>query len=188
MSQTVDEVAIKLLLDEIAQGDQRALDKFYHQFKNSVYRFALSRLHDAYAAEDILSDVMMQVWNKSASFDGRSKVNTWLLGITHHKIIDYIRKESRHSHDELDTQTENISIDTSLMDNDTSESIITENMTYCIDELKDSYKEIMYLTLYADLSYQDISAMMDCPEGTIKSRMFSARKLLKKCLSTIINN
>lgn len=166
----------------IVRGDEKAMQVFFNQHANEVYRYVLGRCGDATVAGDILNTVMLDVWRQAERFQGRSKVSTWLIGIARHKLIDHYRKERRHEHDELDAALE----DTTPV----SEQVIdaahhADWVRHCIDRLGDLQRDIVHLAFYADMAYPEIAEIVDCPVGTVKSRMFHAREALRRCLEKL---
>jgi RNA polymerase sigma-70 factor (ECF subfamily) len=170
----------KALLERIAAEDQKALEAFYGCFEHSVYSFALSRLNDPHAAADVLNEVMLEVWRRAASFEGRSKVSTWVLGIAHHKIIDHFRKVKRHAHEELDPEIPDESDPTAADILSAVED--SDQLRHCLEELSDAHRQVVHLAFFEDLHYADIARLVGCPEGTVKTRMFHAKAALKRCL------
>jgi len=168
------------LLELIAHGNEPALEKFYHKYESRVYHFALSRLHDPHAAAGILNEVMMEVWRSASRFEGKSRVGTWLLGITHHKIIDYFRKHHRHQAEELQDEPDEQS-------NSIDECIIATQQSkwirHCMDRLSDDHRQVAHLAFFEELPYNEIAAILDCPQGTVKTRMFHAKRNLVRCLA-----
>ena len=70
------------LIRSIAQGDKRAMHVLFAQHRLRVYRFALRLVDDKEAAEDLVSEVFLEVWRHAGRFEGRCRVSTWLLAIT----------------------------------------------------------------------------------------------------------
>ncbi len=176
------------LLQQIAAGQQSALEAFYQLYEPSVYRYALSRLNDSFEAADTLNEVMMEVWKYAQRFEGRSKVSTWLLGITHHKVYDRLRKRKKSSlEDDIDDLSHQL-IDES---NTHMEQVIAgaddANMIRnCMNKLSSSHREVIHLAFYEDMHYQEIAEVSSCPEGTVKTRVFHAKQALKKCLAKLM--
>lgn len=173
------------LLDRIAAGNQSALEDFYHAYEHSVYRYAYLRLNDPHEAADILNEVMLEVWHGAERFEGRSRVSTWLLGIARHKILDHLRRR-RPDITDLDAEEAEIEDADSPGPLDLSAAAEqAEEVRRCLQELSDRQREVVYLTYYQGLSYPEIAAIADCPEGTVKTRMYHARKVLLRCLERI---
>ena len=171
------------LLERIAEGQQGALESFYRLFEPSVYRFALSKLNDPFDAADILNEVMMEVWKSAKNFQGRSKVSTWLLGITNFKSIDRIRQKARKQTDEL---SDNIEDESPEFDSLISAAQNEKQVNHCMARLKDEFKEVIHLAFFEDLHYDDIAEIVECPAGTIKSRVYHAKNALKQCLKKFL--
>ncbi len=178
-----DEDDGRALLASIAQGSEAALTRFYHLHEGSVYAFALRRTGDAATAADVLNEVMLEVWRGAARFQGRSRVRTWLLGITHHKVVDHLRKRGRHQADELPPE---VADDDAVAAADAlagaQDAVL---LRQCLERLPDTHRQVVQLAFFDELSYPEIAVIMDCPEGTVKTRMFHARAKLKRCLAAL---
>jgi RNA polymerase sigma-70 factor (ECF subfamily) len=81
------------LLGAIANGDQRAMQVLYARHHVRVYRFVLRLTQDRSLAEDIVSDVFIDVWRQAGSFKGKSRVFTWVLAIARHKALSALRQD-----------------------------------------------------------------------------------------------
>lgn len=174
------EQTARRLLTAIAGGDEASMEELYGLYEKTVYAFALSRLGEPHAAADIVNEVMLVVWRTAGRFEGKSKVRTWLLGMTHNKVVDVLRKRGGYKLEELD---EGIT-DTSA---DTSEAIVVaaqhgEKVARCLRKLSDRHRQVVHLAFFEDLSYPEIAQIANCPLGTVKTRMYHAKLSLKQCL------
>src|ERR1700690_3705261 len=88
------------LLGRIRAGDQGALQSLYGRHHVKVFRFALRLLRNEASAEDIVSEVFIDVWRSSANFQGRSEASTWLLAITRNKAYSLLRRKKEDGLDE----------------------------------------------------------------------------------------
>lgn len=174
----VDSVAA--LLARIANGSEAALKEFYLAFHGRVYAFALKRLNDAADAAEVLNEVMLEVWRHAERFEGRSKPLTWVLGIAHHKVMDQLRR--RKSHDSDDDALERLEDPDSDVLGALSAAQDAAQVRRCLDELSDAQRTVVHLAYFEDLAYPEIAQIADCPVGTVKTRMFHAKQLLKRCL------
>lgn len=169
------------LLKRIGEGNETAFADFYRLFENRLYRFIKSKLNDSFEAADILNETFLEVWRKADTFEGRSKVSTWLFGIAYFKTVDRMRKQKLV-----------------LVDNDEFLEIVDESddamaclltkergahVRHCLDKLKLAQRSVMELAFFEDMSYGDIATAVDCPENTVKTRMFHAKQAMKNCLS-----
>lgn len=174
------------LIDRIARGDESALGDFYRAFEGPLYRFAYARLNDSFEAADIVNDVMMEVWRNATRFEGRSKVSTWVFGIARHKSIDRLRKRRPDHGEELD---DNLPDD----EGDDPETCVlaaenAELVRLCIEGLSEAHREVVHLAFFEDLPYAEIAGIAGCPEGTVKTRMFHAKKALQRCLQHLMGD
>ncbi len=86
-----------LALVRALHHDESAMREFFEEFGPQVFRYALSALGDIHAAQEVLQETMIGVWQASSRFTGSSSVSTWVHSICHNKIVDYIRRESRYA-------------------------------------------------------------------------------------------
>lgn len=174
----VDEAAN--LLSRMAAGSETALREFYEKFHRPVYAFALKRLREPADAADVLNAVMLEVWRSAGRFEGRSKPLTWVLGIAHHKTIDNLRRRNHPAQEELDADMPDEDSPTAVDTLARAEDAVL--LRRCLDRLSDAHRQIMHLAYFEDLSCEEISEIAACPVGTVKTRMFHARRLLRHCL------
>ncbi|MEX0367476.1 MAG: RNA polymerase sigma factor, partial [Ruegeria sp.] len=105
----------------------------------------------------------------------------WLFTIAHNKIVDRVRKNARVQYvdevpDAIDETPDPEAITVSLSE--------AGRLRACLDRLKEAHKTVMRLAFYEDLSYDEIAEIEGVPNGTIKTRVFHAKKLLLRCLGT----
>ncbi len=180
----------RVLLRRISAGDEQALQRFYERFSARVYRFALSRLGVEADAADVVNEVFFEVWRGSAArYQGKSAVATWLLGITHHKILDKLRRRrwceegGDAGEDALDSITaDEASSLSSMTEKAVEASQDLDRVEACIERLPSPMRQVVYLAFFEDLPYGEIAAILDCPEGTVKTRIHHARRKIKACL------
>ena len=171
------------LLSRIATGSEAALTAFYLRYQGRVHNFALQRLGNLADASEVLNEVMLEVWRGATRFEGRAKATTWLLGIAHHKCVDLLRKRGRH-----DTRSLIGDWDDARPDPGPAAVAGAQDSSHvsdCLAQLPDSQRQVVYLTFYQDLSYPEIALILEIPEGTVKTRMFHARKRLYTCLEQL---
>src|SRR5712672_2779969 len=122
MQATADEV----LIGRIASGDRLAMQVLFARHHVRVYRFVLRLVRDESTAEDLISEVFLDVWRQAGRFEGRSAVSTWLLAIARFKALSALR---RRPDQELDEETASAIEDhsddpeVSLAKKDTSEAL-----------------------------------------------------------------
>ncbi len=169
------------LLARVSAGDQGAMEQLYRLCQSRVYRFARSRMNDSFAAADVLHETMIEVWRGASRFEGRSRALTWILGIANHKVMDHLRKQNRHPSQELDESLPDV-------ESPTAEALLEQaqsrtRMLECLSRLSEKHRMVLHLAFYQDLPYGEIAAIVGCPEGTVKTRVFHAKEALKRCLA-----
>ncbi len=167
------------LLEQIAGGDQAAYTAFYRDLEKPVFRFIRSKLNDQHEASDKLHEVFMEVWRSAGKFEGRSSVKTWLFGIAYRKTMDAFRKKGR-----LDLMSEPPEQADEGPDAAACLAASQEaaHVRDCLEELKPAHRAAVQMAFYDDMTYGQIAEVQEVPEGTIKTRVFHAKKLLLSCL------
>ncbi len=169
------------LLAEVAEGSETALVELYRAFEQRIYAFGLSRLNDSAAAADLVNEVMVEVWKKADSYQGRSAVSTWILGIAHHRALDEIRRRTRRTFEELDARVPDArAVDPTAALEGLADR---EKVQACMEELSDAHREAIHLAFFEDLSTREAAEIAGCPQNTVKTRIYHAKAALKRCLA-----
>jgi RNA polymerase sigma-70 factor, ECF subfamily len=171
-----------VLIRNIARGDKRAMQVLFARHNVRVFRFIMRLIGPTGAAEDLVSEVFIEVWRKAGQFEGRSQVATWLLGIARHKALSHLRNRS---FDHLDDDTAQALEDPC----DTPETVCEKNDTgallrRCLTQLSAAHREIIDLVYYHERPMQDVAQILEIPEATVRTRMFYARKHLAELLKS----
>ncbi len=172
-------------LEAIARGEEAAMRGFYDTYAPVVYAFALRRLEQPAEAADLVHEVMLEVWQKADTYGGRSRVRTWLLGIAHHKILDRLRVVSRHRERETGTEPDSLPAEPEGVLEALAAAASARWVRYCLERLSVIHRQVMHLAFFQELSYPEIAAILDCPTGTVKTRMLHARRQMKRCLAAV---
>jgi len=173
---TSDEV----LIGRIAKGDRLAMQVLFARHHVRVYRFVLRLVGNPSVAEDLISDVFLDVWRQADRFEGRSAVSTWMLAIARFKALSALRKRPD---EELDEETAEAIEDTS----DNPEVALEKKdksavLRQCLQKLSPEHREIIDLVYYHEKSVEEVAEIVKIPENTVKTRMFYARKKLAELL------
>jgi RNA polymerase sigma-70 factor (ECF subfamily) len=145
-----------------------------------VYRFVLRLVRDESVAEDLISEVFLDVWRQAGRFEGRSQVSTWLLAIARFKALSALR---RRPDEELDDEAAEAIEDPSddpevALDKKDKSAAIRK----CLEKLSAEHREIIDLVYYHEKSVEEVAQIVGIPENTVKTRMFYARKRLAELL------
>ncbi|BAT61328.1 RNA polymerase sigma factor CarQ [Variibacter gotjawalensis] len=145
-----------------------------------VYRFVLRLVNNPSTAEDLISEVFLDVWRQAGRFEARSQVSTWLLAIARFKALSALRKKPESA---LDDEMAEAIEDTS----DTPEVSLqkknkSELLRECLKSLSPEHREVVDLVYYHEKSIEEVAELVGIPENTVKTRMFYARKRLSELL------
>jgi RNA polymerase sigma-70 factor (ECF subfamily) len=176
MQSTSDDV----LIGRVATGDRLAMQVLFARHHVRVYRFVLRLVRDESVAEDLISEVFLDVWRQAGRFEGRSQVSTWLLAIARFKALSALR---RRPDEELDDETAEAIEDPSddpevALDKKDKSAAIRK----CLEKLSAEHREIIDLVYYHEKSVEEVAQIVGIPENTVKTRMFYARKRLAELL------
>lgn len=172
------------LLQRIEKRDERALRELHRHFGRRIYAFALNRLHDPDGAEAVVSDVLYEVWRFPARFRGESRFSTWLLGIARYKVLTALRARP-DEHDELDEELP--SEDMGAFDL-LAQKQRREGVRLCMEKLQDMHRECLHLVFYEGMSLAEVAEIQQCPENTVKTRLFHARNKIKSCIERLLRS
>lgn len=170
----LDEMA---LLQGIIAGDVSAFEAFYKLYYPRLHRFILRTTHQPEQIEELIQETLLLVWQQPERFNYQSKISTWVFGIAYHKCLKALSQYAKYSQD-VDIEEFKEFLDDPLAN--FTETVETQNwLNQALASLSAEHRAVIELTFYHDLPYQDIARIMDCPENTVKTRMFHARKKLQ---------
>ena len=166
-------------LRQVARGDRAAYEQIYRAYYRRVFGY-LYRMTKPDAAEELTSDVMLEVWKKAGTFRGESLVSSWILGIARFKALSALRRPQAPSVDV--EQAQRVTDPKELQDETLVKRDRHADIKKAIGALSPDHQEVIELTFYQDLSYPEIAAILKCPVNTVKTRMFYARQQLRQVL------
>jgi RNA polymerase sigma-70 factor (ECF subfamily) len=168
--------ADEVLISRIARGDRVAMQVLFARHHVRVFRFVLRLLHDDAAAEDVISEVFLDVWRQADRFEGRSAVSTWLMAIARFKALSLMRKRREEELDE--EKAASIEDPADGPEIAAAKSDKSERLRQCLTALSPEHREIIDLVYYHEKSVEEVAQIVGIPENTVKTRMFYARKKL----------
>jgi RNA polymerase sigma-70 factor, ECF subfamily len=162
----------------LAEGDRRALQRLFVRHQHRVYRFVLRLVSNTATAEDIVSEVFLELWRHAASFERRARVSTWLLAIARNKALSAMRRRvDAPLDDAMAVPDQAVTAEENLDAGQRSAALRS-----CLQQLSPSHREIIDLVYYHEQSVDEVSAIVGVPAATVKTRMFYARKRLVELL------
>ncbi|MDB5533975.1 MAG: polymerase subunit sigma [Hyphomicrobiales bacterium] len=175
-----ESISDELLLKRVAEGDKAAMHIMFARHRVRVFRFIQRMVRNPAIADDLVSQVFLDVWRSANTFESRARVSTWLLSIARFKALHSLR-ERRHEHIEQDDVAGIVdSADTPDVALDRKETNVI--LRACINKLSPAHREIIDLVYYHEQSVAEASMIVGIPVATVKSRMFFARKYLARML------
>jgi RNA polymerase sigma-70 factor (ECF subfamily) len=159
------------------KGDQKAFESLLDRYEKPIYNLALRMVNDVDDAADLTQTVFIKAYEKLGTYNERFKFFSWLYKIAVNTALNFLEQQKRHD---------------LLGDKDVSEGHIVEEqfeaservqkLEDAILQLEPEYRIVIVLKHFHDLSYDEIGRILDIPEKTVKSRLFTARGLLRKIL------
>jgi RNA polymerase sigma-70 factor (ECF subfamily) len=171
-----------MLIRRIAEGDQLAMRTLFGRHRVPLYRWSLRLVGDEALAEDLLSELFLDVWRQAASFEARSSVSTWLLAIARYKALSARRRRTdAELDDELASKLAHPADDPErvLQKKDRAE-VLRRSLT----RLSPEHGEVIDLVYYHGKSVKEVAEIIGIAEATVKTRMFYARKKLAALVAT----
>jgi RNA polymerase sigma-70 factor, ECF subfamily len=174
---TTDEVLVRA----VARGDKRAMQVLFARHNVRVYRFIARLVGDSVTAEDLASEVFLEVWHNADRFEGRSLLSTWLLAIARYKALSQMR---RRTIDHLDEEAAHAIEDPA----DSPLGVLEKKdrgalLRKALVKLSPAHREVIDLVYYHEKSMEKVAEILQIPEATVRTRMFYARKRLAALLA-----
>lgn len=175
------------LLARIAERDEGAFRELYRAFSRKLYAYVLRQLSNEAQAEEIVSDTLYEVWKAPERFRGDSQFSTWLIGIARNKVLMAWRGRKPDAvHDDLDDVAETMASEEPGAFDLLAQQQRSAGVRRCMDKLSSEHRECIHLVFYEGMSVNDVAKTQQCPEGTVKTRLFHARQKLKNCLRLLL--
>lgn len=164
-----------VLMRGVAAADRNAMHILFSKHHVAVYRFVLQRLRDKALAEDVTSEVFLDVWRHAGRFEGRSAVLTWILAIARHKAFAAHSNPRRIEFDSTIADDRSSADDPDAPLQARDRSIVLRK---CLTRLSAEHREVIDLVYYQEQSMESVATILGIPRNTAKTRVFYARKRL----------
>lgn len=169
----------ELLIDQIRSGDLRAFEALYDKYKAQVYRAALAITDDPGAAEDILQECFLRLHANIDRIDGSVPISPWLHRVAVNQAYNYVAKRKRRT-SPLETVLHVLASGSGdSPDRQAERRETSDAVQAAIDRLSFSHRMVVTLFYLGDFSLEEIAYILDCPVGTVKSRLHYARNKLR---------
>ena len=176
---------LQRLIARCALRDRHAFSAIYQATSAGVFGFLMNMLRDKAAAEEVLQDAYMQVWQKASTYTvERGQPLTWIISLARYRGLDHLRRQSTRRRNEtklaLESLGQEFSLDQYLDANDNDQYLAT-----CLDRLNDNARESVVKAYCEGYTHEELSASMDAPIGTVKSWIRRSIRKLRECLNEL---
>lgn len=167
------------LLARVVQRDLRAFETLYRLYHPRLTRFLMNMTRRPALVDEVLNDTMLVVWSRPDSFDGTSKLSSWVFAIAYRKALQAMRRQDLPIDDQDADQRESPDPGPEQLAGALRSQV---SLRAALDALSTDHRMVVELTYFQDFGYREVAEVMDCPVDTVKSRMFYARRHLGRLL------
>ena len=165
------------LIERVRGRELAAFERLYRLYQPRLTRFLSNVVQRPQVLEEVVDDTMMVVWQRPDSFHGGSKLSTWIFAIAYRKAL----KGLKRCDDPIDDPEAPNRACEGDSPEDSSENVRRRDLiAEAMKELSPAHRAVVDLTYYHELDYNEIATILDCPVGTVKTRMFHARRQLRR--------
>ena len=182
------------LVRRVRQGDKSAFDLLVVKYQHRIVHLVNRYVKDPSEAQDVAQDTFIKAYRALGDFRGDSAFYTWLYRIAINTAKNYLLSRSRRHFDyEIDVQdAEQVENAAQLKDMDTPDNLLMNEqiikvIKIAIEKLPEEMRIAITLREFEGMSYEEIAEAMDCPIGTVRSRIFRAREAIDEKLKPLLN-
>jgi RNA polymerase sigma-70 factor (ECF subfamily) len=160
-------------------GDPRAFEALVHRYEKPVFHAALRMLHDREEARDVVQTVFLKAYEHLGDYDPKYRFYSWIYRIALNESVNMLQRRRPHADLDVETPDDEPGPDEVLRRAQLGNGLAASLMT-----LRPEYRAVIVLRHFLGCSYQDMSDILHLPEKTVKSRLFSARQLLRTSMES----
>ncbi|OAB45742.1 RNA polymerase sigma factor [Paenibacillus antarcticus] len=174
------------IMQRIRDRDQAALELLYDRYERVVYSFAYRIVNDAMAAEEVVQELFLRIWNHGERYEvTQGKLTTWMFVITRNIAVDMLRRKSvRAKETPIETEVlQQFTDETSDTELEVQRRAESDEVKQALNVLNEEQKHVIEWIYFEGLTQQEVADRHDIPLGTVKSRVRLAMKQLKRRLT-----
>lgn len=168
------------LVVAVRARDLRAFEQLYRRYQPRLARFVGTLVRSPALVEEVVNDTLMVLWQKAGDFTGASRLSTWLFAIAYRKAV---RARNRHAApSESDAVLAELPGDAAA-DAPLSQDRTRQALQRAMAGLSADHRAVVDLTYFHEIGYREIAEILGCPVDTVKTRMFHARRHLRRAMA-----
>lgn len=176
--ENLDELVVR-----VAHGDENAFEQFYRHLSGPIFGLIQRILRDPAQSEEVAQEVFLELWRTATRYNtALGSVRSWAMMIAHRRAVDRVRSAQASS----DRDNRAAQADVTRDYDEVTEVVIgkleRQQVRKCLDSLTDVQRESVKLAYYQGYTYREVSQLLDCPLGTIKTRLRDGLIRLRDCL------
>jgi RNA polymerase sigma-70 factor (ECF subfamily) len=168
------------LLARTAKGDMEAFRALYEQVQRPLFGFLYRLVGVRAVADELVNEVMFEVWKGAATFEGRASPESWIFGIAYHRAISARRQRKEEPLPE--DAAERFADPSPGAAHQVEQAAVARLLRQLMAQLTEEHRTVLVLTYQQEMSIREIAEAMDCPVNTVKTRMHYARQRLLQLL------
>jgi RNA polymerase sigma-70 factor (ECF subfamily) len=176
MAEQVDEELIRQSLE----GNREAFGRLVDRYQKTVYNIALRMVHERVDAEDVSQLAFVRAFQKLTTFNPKYKFFSWLYRITVNEALNFLKQKRQF--EPIDDESQGEEAEGSRLGESEEEEQREQKIQDSLMELRVDHRAVVVLKHLQGLSYAEIAQILEIPEKTVKSRLFTARTILKNIL------
>jgi len=175
------EVADEVIVTAVQKGNVDAFGELMERYETKLKRYGRKFLREKEDIEDLVQEVFIKTYTNIQSFDTTLRFSPWIYRIAHNIFVNELKRKSRYGHSVFDSDAIlPFLVAKETTDEFTLKEELKEEMDTVLDSLSPKYREVLILHYFEDLSYKEISDVLQIPTTTVGVRMTRARTQLQK--------
>ena len=184
-----------LLIADLCEGDETALAPLVEKYKRMVYRLAMQITKNHADADDVMQETFIKVYRSIRTFRKEAAFETWLYRIAVNEALNFVKRRERQRESTLETTSEaeyeamtryraQIANDPHIH---AEKAELRHHVTEAVNNLSLKHRTVVILHEFEGLTHAEIASILNCSEGTVRSRLHYARKKLRTLLKSYVD-